>query len=256
MKLFAKFKGLMLFLLLSFTSVFASPPSPKNSRDKVEKTPMSVIVKLVDLAYNDSISKLLFEYEVKRVQSEFDTSTSERENRIKNFLELSKKEKLSDDDIKYVATELGFSNVEEYTKYLDLAAELIAKYEIMKLDKESQLVFCELFFHKLVEEMKGKGSIVFIKFNKNMEAIERLFPPACKKCAWDYGECMKGSTYSLNTSFSFSQARTMGSIISSGDQLTTTATSTTQGIFLYTSWSSSACSGLYHNCLAGCDYNN
>ncbi len=254
MNLLTKLNGLKLFLLLSFTSVFASPPSRTDSIGKGEKTPMNVIIKLVDEAYNDSISKLLFEYEVKRVQSEFDTSTSERENRIKNFLELSKKEKLSDEDIKYVATELGFSNVEEYTKYLDLAAELIAKYEIMKLDKESQLVFCELFFHKQIEEMKGKGSIVFVKFNKNMAAINKSFPPACMKCAWDYQECMKGSAYGLNTGFTFSQAKTMGQIISSGDPLVATATSTTEGIFLYISWSTATCSGMYHNCLDNCSY--
>lgn len=252
MKLLTKLNGLKLFLLLSFTSVFASPPLQTNSKDKKEKTPISVIIKLVDEAYNDSISKLLFEYEVKRMQSEFDTSASERENRIKNFLELSKKEKLSDEDVKYVATELGFGNVEEYTKYLDLAAELIAKYEIMKLDKESQMVFCELFFHKQIEEMKGKGSIVFVKFNKNMEDVNLAFPPNCMKCSWDYMECMKGSAYGLNTSFTFSQAKTMGSIMNSGDQLTTTANSTTEGIFLYTSWPTSTCIGWYHSCLSMC----
>jgi hypothetical protein len=252
MKLLTKLKGLM-FLILSSASVFASSPSPTPNKDKAEKTPISAIIKLVDEAYNDPISKLLFEYEVKRVQSEFDTSTSERDDRIKKFLELSKKEKLSDDDIKYVAAELGFGNVEEYTKYLDLAAKLIEKYEIMKLDKESQLVFCELFFHKQVEEMKGKGSIVFIKFNKNREAIDRSFPPECKKCAWDYQECMKGSAWGLNTNITFSQAKTVGSIISSGENLSTIANSTTTGIFLYTSWPTGGCSGFYHSCLSMCD---
>lgn len=254
MNLLTNFTGLRLFLLLSFTSVFASPHLSNGNKEKIDNHEKITIamIRLVEDAYNDSISKLLFEYEVKRMQAEFNTSIPERKNRIEKFLELSKKEKLSDEDVKYVATELGFDNTEEYVKYLDLGLKLIEKYEIMKLDKESQLVFCDLFFHKLIEEMKGKGSIVFIKFNKNMSSINPNFPPECHKCVWDYHACMIGTATSLNSMITNQMGKTTGQIIASGGNLLTTATATNQGIFIYTSWDTTTCVGNYRSCISQC----
>lgn len=254
MKLLTKFTGLSLFLLLSFASVFASPHSSDGDKRVMSDPakPTLVMIKLVEVVYNDSISKLLFDYEVKRMQSEFDTSISERKQRMEKFLELSKKEKLSDEDIKYVATELGFKNVDECSKYLDLAVKLIDKYEIMKLDKESQLIFSKLFYQKQIEEMKGKGSINFIKFNKNM-ALGGSIPPECHKCAWDYQNCMLGYIQGVIDTVIASSRMTSSSTKASGSYYITTVTLTSSGFDVQTTFPlGGACFQPYQNCLAYC----
>ncbi|SDW54910.1 hypothetical protein SAMN05444410_103246 [Hydrobacter penzbergensis] len=174
--------------------------------------------------------------------------------------ELSKKIKLSVDELTYIVSNLfGFKDANDYTHYIDLYRYLIEKYDIKKISKNDQIQFFKDLRNKEIE-YTGKLEELSKKPVK-LDSLNRLYAdgvrPECWKCVYDYQACLQPYVGVTNIVTSTPQYNT--SIVSLSDGSynilsSTTYTYTVNTVF-YTvpGLSENQCTTIYKSCVAYCN---